>query len=92
MAAKKQQSGRRTTIYRLTGLGDLRDAIRPKYLEHEHFRHESVEVGERAGFLITGAMVKDKVAWCFPPRCAHRICSRYRQQDPCRSTRAGREW
>lgn len=66
MAAKKQQSGRRTTIYRLTGLGDLRDAIRPKYLEHEHFRHESVEVGERAGFLITGAMVKDKVAWCSP--------------------------
>jgi len=66
MAAKKTQSGRRTTIYRLTGLDELRDAIRPKYLEDERFRHESVEVGERAGFLITGAMTKDRVEWCSP--------------------------
>src|SRR5699024_7257457 len=62
--AKKQQSGRRTTIYRLTGLDDLQDAIRPKYLGDKRFQHESVQVGERAGFLITGAMAKDKVEWC----------------------------
>jgi uncharacterized protein (TIGR04141 family) len=62
--ADKTQSGRRTTIYRLTGVDDLADAIRPKYLERDGFEVAAVDVGDRAGLLVTGAMTKDKADWC----------------------------
>lgn len=61
---KKKQSGRRTTIYRLTGVADFESAIREKYLDREGFDHRSVEVGKRAAYLVTGAMSKDQADWC----------------------------
>ena len=66
MAGQKKQSGRRTTIYRLTGLGDLEKAIRSKYLSDDRFESRRVQVGERTGLLVTGAMTKDRVDWCAP--------------------------
>ncbi|MEV8222307.1 DUF6119 family protein [Dietzia maris] len=60
----ENKSGRRTTVYRLTGVDDLKSAIRAKYLDHPGFRHERLTVGDRAGFLITGAMQKDRADWC----------------------------
>ncbi|WP_340699059.1 DUF6119 family protein [Cellulosimicrobium funkei] len=66
MAGKKSKdaSGRRTTIYRLTGVESFEDAIRPKYLARPGFHSVTVRVGERDGYLVTGAMAKDKVDWC----------------------------
>lgn len=60
----KKQPGRRTTIYRLTGVSDLEDAVRSRYLDQTGFDHHSVEVGERPAYLVTGAMSKDRVDWC----------------------------
>lgn len=61
---EKKQSGRRTTIYRLTGVSDFEDAIRRKYLDREGFDHRSVEVGKRPAYLVAGAMSKDRADWC----------------------------
>lgn len=66
MAGQKKQTGRRTTIYRLVGLGDLESAVRPKYLKDDRFEARPVQVGERTGLLVTGAMTKDRVDWCSP--------------------------
>lgn len=62
--ADKKQSGRRTAIYRLTGVASLEDAIRKKYLERDGFESSAVYVGGREGLLLTGAMVKDRAEWC----------------------------
>lgn len=64
--AKKKQSGRRTTIYRLSGVDEFEDAIRKKYLEREGFESSNVMVGDRSGFLLTGAMHKERADWCSP--------------------------
>lgn len=61
---KKQQPGRRTTIYRLTGVADFESAIREKYLDREGFDHRNVEVAERPAYLVTGAMSKGRADWC----------------------------
>lgn len=60
----RKKAGRRTTIYRLTGVSELKSAIRDKYLDQNGFNHRSVEVGERPGYLVTGAMVKERSDWC----------------------------
>lgn len=62
--AGKRQPGRRTTIYRLTGVSDFESAIRDKYLDQGDFAHRSVDVGGRPSYLVTGAMVKDRSDWC----------------------------
>lgn len=62
--AKKKQSGRRTTIYRLTGVDAFESAVRSKYLEGNNFDFKNVAVGDRDGFLLTGAMHKEKSDWC----------------------------
>lgn len=62
--AKKKQAGRRTTIYRLTGVDDFASAVRSKYLEGNNFDSKKVAVGDREGFLVTGAMHKEKADWC----------------------------
>lgn len=62
--ADKKQSGRRTTIYRLTGVHEPVDAIRPKYLGRLGFEVVAVDVGARSGLLVTGAMTKDRADWC----------------------------
>lgn len=61
---KKKQAGRRTTIYRMTGVAAFADAIRSKYLDQEGFDDRSVEVGDRPAYLVAGAMSKDRAAWC----------------------------
>lgn len=60
----KEKPGRRTTIYRMTGVADFKEAIRDKYLEADGFEHQDVEVGGHPGFLVTGAMSRDKAKWC----------------------------
>jgi uncharacterized protein (TIGR04141 family) len=60
----KKQHGRRTTIYRLTGLEDLSDAIRAKYLEQDEFAVAEVAVGDQAALLVTGAMTRERAEWC----------------------------
>lgn len=62
--AKKKHVGRRTTIYRLTGVENFASAVRNKYLEGDKFDSKNVAVGERDGFLVTGAMHKEKADWC----------------------------
>lgn len=62
MATKK--AGRRTTIYRLTGVEELESAIRDKYLNREEFEAREVEVGGRPAYLVTGAMIRDRSDWC----------------------------
>lgn len=58
------RSGKRTTVYRLTGVEDLRSAIRNKYLSSDDFEAVEVVVGEQEGFLVTGAMRKEEADWC----------------------------
>lgn len=60
----KKAQGRRTTIYRLTGVDDFRKAIRPRYLNHDGFDVAEVTVGDRLALLVTGAMTKDAAGWC----------------------------
>lgn len=60
----KEEPGRRTTIYRMTGIADFKEAIRDKYLEADAFEWQYVEVGGRPGFLVTGAMSKSNANWC----------------------------
>lgn len=57
-------AGRRTTVYRLTGVEDFRKAVRAKYLDHEHFAVEDVMVGGRPALLVSGAMTRDSAGWC----------------------------
>jgi len=57
-------AGRRTTVYRLTGVDDFRKAVRAKYLDHEHFAVEDVMVGGRPALLVSGAMTRDSAGWC----------------------------
>jgi uncharacterized protein (TIGR04141 family) len=65
MAKKdKKQTGRRTTIYRLVGLEDLRDAIRPKYLGRTEFTATDLVIADQPALLLTGAMEKDRADWC----------------------------
>lgn len=59
-----KKKGRRTTIYRLTPVDELRDALRSKYLDREGFEGADVAVGERPALLLTGAMTKDAADWC----------------------------
>jgi uncharacterized protein (TIGR04141 family) len=61
---RRENAGRRTTIYRLAGVDDLVEAIRPKYLKRDGFEVHNVEVGGRSGLLVTGAMVRTKADWC----------------------------
>lgn len=61
---RKKKSGRRTTIYRLTGVSSFECAIRDKYHNRDDFGHASVTVGDRPGYLVTGAMTKDRADWC----------------------------
>lgn len=60
----KEKAGRRTTIYRLTGVKELANAIRDKYLDRDEFAARGVEVGGRPACLVTGAMAKDRSDWC----------------------------
>ncbi|WP_241249028.1 DUF6119 family protein [Agrococcus sp. KRD186] len=64
MHVAKEKAGRRTTIYRLTGVSDFQSAIRNKYLDRDDFAHQEVDVGGRLGYMVTGAMVKDRADWC----------------------------
>lgn len=59
-----RKTGRRTTIYRLTRVEELRDALRRKYLDRDGFELADVAVGGRQALLLTGAMTKDAAAWC----------------------------
>jgi uncharacterized protein (TIGR04141 family) len=59
-----KKKGRRTTIYRLTGVEELRDALRSKYLDRNGFEVANVQVGDRPAVLLTGAMKKDAADWC----------------------------
>lgn len=60
----ERAKGRRTTIYRLTGVDDFRDAVRSRYLDHDGFDVHDVTVGERPALLVTGAMSRDAAGWC----------------------------
>lgn len=60
----KKQPGRRTTIYRLVGVKDLHDAIRPKYLGRPEFTTTDLVIADQAALLLTGAMEKDRADWC----------------------------
>lgn len=56
--------GKRTTIYRLTGVNHLREAIREKYLKSADFTNQELVVAGRPALLVSGAMRKDTVDWC----------------------------
>lgn len=67
MAANEEsgkKKGRRTTIYRLTRVDELQDALRSTYLDREGFQMSEVAVGERPALLLTGAMAKEAAEWC----------------------------
>lgn len=64
--SSENAKGRRTTIYRLTGVDDFREAVRAKYLDHDGFDVDDVTIGDRPALLVTGAMTKDSAAWCAP--------------------------
>ncbi|GGR44613.1 uncharacterized protein (TIGR04141 family) [Nocardioides luteus] len=61
---ERAQAGRRTTIYRLTGVENFEQAIRSKYRLDERFDLVTVNVGARSGLLVTGSMFKEKAEWC----------------------------
>lgn len=58
--ARRKSTESRMTVYRLTGLEKLKNAIRDEYSK---FKHEIVKVGSRNALLITGATSKKKVRW-----------------------------
>lgn len=62
--SKQKANGRRTTIYRLAGVDDLRDAVRSKYLDHDNFDVDEVTVANRPALLVAGAMARDAASWC----------------------------
>ena len=64
--SSENAKGRRTTIYRLTGVDDFREAVRAKYLDHDGFDVDDVTIGDRPALLVTGAMTKDSAAWGAP--------------------------
>lgn len=59
-----KEAGRRTTIYRLIHVEELRDALRSKYLDRSGFEVVDVAVGGRQSLLLTGAMTRDVADWC----------------------------
>ncbi|POH60291.1 DUF6119 family protein [Arthrobacter glacialis] len=61
--SRKTSHESRMTLYRLTGLRNLKDAIREKYLESEGFTEQSVTVGDRAALLITGKTDEKDPGW-----------------------------
>ncbi|OHQ62342.1 hypothetical protein HMPREF2657_08970 [Corynebacterium sp. HMSC072B08] len=62
--SEKKRAGRRTTVYRLTGVKTFKRAIRDKYLKRDGFECKVVKVGERDGLLVSGAMQKERADWC----------------------------
>ena len=58
--ARRKSTESRMTVYRLTGLEKLKNAIQDEYSK---FKHEIVKVGSRNALLITGATSKKKVRW-----------------------------
>lgn len=62
--SEKKRAGRRTTVYRLTGVKTFKRAIRDKYLKSVGFECKGVKVGERDGLLVSGAMRKERADWC----------------------------
>ncbi|MFJ4208100.1 DUF6119 family protein [Paenarthrobacter sp. NPDC089675] len=61
--ARKTSQESRMTLYRLTGLRSLKDAIREKYLDSDGFTEQSVTVGDRAALLITGKTDERDPGW-----------------------------
>ncbi|WP_257182881.1 DUF6119 family protein [Corynebacterium cystitidis] len=62
MVTKKK--GRRSTVYRLLKVENFQDAIRDKYLSSGRFTAKEFKIEGREGYVVTGAMVKDKADWC----------------------------
>lgn len=63
-AHNRRSAGRRTTIYRLTGVQHMRDALRSQYLDRSGFKLDDATVGGRPALLLTGAMTKESADWC----------------------------
>lgn len=53
----------RTTLYRVTSVEHLTEAIREKYQTSDLFDHEPVEVAERTALLISGHMKSERANW-----------------------------
>ena len=63
MALRKPATAVATTLYRLTGIGDLRTAVREKYLESADFELRECVVGGRQSALVLGHIVTDRAKW-----------------------------
>lgn len=61
--AKNENTEARMTLYRLTGLISMRDAIREKYLELDTFDEKSLTFDDREALLVTGRTEPKKVGW-----------------------------
>lgn len=60
---REQSPAARTTLYRLLGVSELVDGIRPKYLEGDAFEAEPLEVEGRSALLVVGSMVAPRATW-----------------------------
>lgn len=60
---KKPTLSARTTLYRVHGIDNLRDAISPRYLSLENFKVEDTAVNNRKALLVKGMTYKDKAPW-----------------------------
>lgn len=60
---RKPSPAVRTTLYRLTGLAQLSDAIRNKYLESGNFGSSVTSVGGREALVVSGLMATERVKW-----------------------------
>lgn len=63
MAPRKPAATAATTLYRLTGLTSLRDAIRDKYLQSTDFEFRECSIGERRSALVLGHIRTEKAKW-----------------------------
>jgi uncharacterized protein (TIGR04141 family) len=53
----------RTTLYRLAGINDLREAVQSKYFEAPEVQSANTNVGDRDAIQVWGVMATPAVAW-----------------------------
>jgi uncharacterized protein (TIGR04141 family) len=63
MAPREPSSAASTTLYRLTDLDHLRDAIREKYLDDDAFEDRDCMVGDREAVLVLGHIATQRAKW-----------------------------
>ncbi|MFR0639157.1 DUF6119 family protein [Arthrobacter sp. LS16] len=61
--ARQESTEARMTLYRLTGLPSIRDAIRERYLELDTFEEEPLTLDDREALLVMGRTEPKTVGW-----------------------------